>query len=353
MYKYILVFMLVFYCNAQTSLNPNISVVGDLRYLNFTQQNDAGKHGEFQFRGLELVVENYLNPFARADVTIHFSDEELVDIEEAYITILKGLPFNSQIRFGRYFLPFGEILQKHEHVNSFISYPSLHQSYFGEEGVRNLGFELNFAFPLFDQFTELKLGILEGNLTPEEEGEEAVDEEEALPCAYSAYYSIFASLSDFTNLKTSFSFASGATDIDRNYPINLFAIAAKLKWKPSAYKSFQFQGELFINDRTEQVPDDTLSIYPNGLKIKNSGFFLSSEYQFSKFYSVGASYSQFTEPTGLERLKRKDFSLYATYAPVEETMVFRFKFSRDVTFESNQFAIQTIFSLGPHKAHQF
>ena len=360
-YLYILIFVLDL-VQSQNSLNPNISVVGDLRYLNYTKPIDNGKIGEFQFRGLELVIENYLNPFARADVTIHFSDEELVDIEEGYITILKGLPFNSQIRFGRYFIPFGDIFQKHEHVNSFITYPSMHQAYLGPEGPRNIGFELNWAFPLFNQFTELKLGILEGNINADSHNHEAEEEDheaeeehghEATPFAYNAYYSIFTELSDFSNLKTSVSAVFGASDLDRKYPINLYSIAAKYKWKPSDYTSLQIQGELFINDRVEIVADDTLNVYPDGLKIKNSGYFLSAEYQFSKHYSLGFTNSKYDEPTGINRLNRKDFSFFTTYAPVEETILFRLQYTRDITLNSNQFTLQTVFSLGPHKPHQF
>lgn len=330
----------------ESRFNPNISVVGDLR-LNYDKKLD--KPVDFAFYGLELVIENYLNPFSRADMTIHFSDDEKVDIEEAYITVLKGLPFNSQMRIGRYFLPFGQIQTKHRHVFAYFDYPEMHQAYFGEEGVRNIGVELNFAFPIFDQFTELKLNILEGNMIPEsheeEEHEEEGDHSKTPDLAFGLHYSIFTELSDFSHLNTSFSYFNASADMARKEEIDIYAITTKFKWKPSDYQFFQLSTELFFNKR--YVIDD------KGLrrKVKNSGYFIEANYQFSQKYNLGSYYNMFRDPVSDKKIKA--ISAFAGFFPMEESLGFRLKFSQNITNKSRKIELQAVFSLGPHKTHSF
>jgi hypothetical protein len=357
---------------AQSTTNPNISIVGDLRIFN--EKNNDGKDTDFGFHGMELVIENYLNPYSKAWTTIHVSDDEKIDIEEAYLTIVKGLPLNSQIRLGRYLLPFGEIMQKHAHAYGFFDYPGLHQAYFGEEGTRNLGFELNFAFPVFDQFTELKLNVLEGNLDPhshdhgDEGHEEEVEEdehdheEESSPAlAYGAYYSVFTELSDVSHLKTSVSYIYGANDQEYEQSVSLMAYALKYKYQPSDYTYFEVLGEYFLSDRhIEHHDEDEEELLKSleeedhhGEELSTNGYFLAMNYQFNKAYNLGFSYSNFDSPVEEYDVRMSDFAIYTGYAPFEESLLFRLKFARNITLESNRIELQAIFSLGPHKAHQF
>jgi hypothetical protein len=348
----IFIFFYTSFSQSSNKFNPNISIVGDLRF--FHEKDLPGKDGDFSFRGLELVIDNYLNPYVSANTTIHFSDEEKVDIEEAYITILKGLPLNSQIRFGRYFLPFGEILQKHSHVYSFMDYPKMHQSFFGEEGTRNLGFELNFGFPVLDQFSEFKIGVLEGNISAsehheEEEIEEHNHESSAQALAYHSYFSMFHELSDYSNLKHSFSYIYGANDASYEEKIKLLAYAAKFKWKKDDDTSFELLAEIFNSSRNhheEEHGEEEEEV------LKATAYFLSINYQFMKHYTVGLGYSGGDHPIE-EAEEIKSFSAFMGYAPFEESIIFRLKFNRDLELKKNKIELQAVFALGPHKPHQF
>jgi len=66
---------------AQTTVNPDFSAIGDL------QLNGQGNHYELGSSGLELALQGYVNPFARADVFLHkHNDNQPIDLEEAVLS---------------------------------------------------------------------------------------------------------------------------------------------------------------------------------------------------------------------------------------------------------------------------
>jgi hypothetical protein len=126
---------------AQPSLNPNISAIGDMRYLyrdNVAARLAGQDNMSFEFEELELNISNHLNPYVRADVFLAIHGVEgPVEVEEVYSTIVRGLP--AQIRFGKYFLDVGKLNTEHPHQWAWLDYPLLLQSFFGDEGARVIG----------------------------------------------------------------------------------------------------------------------------------------------------------------------------------------------------------------------
>ena len=57
---------------AQTSLNPDISVVGDFRAYSHNDESrgDESETVNLADPSMELVAAGYLNPYARADVVV-------------------------------------------------------------------------------------------------------------------------------------------------------------------------------------------------------------------------------------------------------------------------------------------
>ena len=91
---------------AQTLVNPDISAVGDMRTV-FRTKEDADSLGvnqvDFLFNELELNFVGYLNPYMRADafIGIHGADISEIHLEEASITVLRGLPLRLQFKTGK------------------------------------------------------------------------------------------------------------------------------------------------------------------------------------------------------------------------------------------------------------
>ena len=67
---------------SQTTVNPDISFLGDL-----LAKGDKESLA-LSTSGLEIAAQGYVNPFARADLFLHIHDSEgAVDVEEAFLTV--------------------------------------------------------------------------------------------------------------------------------------------------------------------------------------------------------------------------------------------------------------------------
>ncbi|SVD60381.1 uncharacterized protein METZ01_LOCUS413235, partial [marine metagenome] len=89
---------------SQTTVNPDISVLGDLLLINNNESTSLSTSG------LEIAVQGYVNPFARADVYLHKHEgESVVELEEAFLTIERGLPLHLGLRTGKFRPSFGKM----------------------------------------------------------------------------------------------------------------------------------------------------------------------------------------------------------------------------------------------------
>ena len=112
----------------QTTINPDFSVIGDL--IIDQSEDEIG----FSSAGIEMVIQGYVNPFARADVYIHkHNDESALELEEAVITIERGLPLGLGLRAGKFRPDIGKINKDHAHLFPFIQAPKSMANILGEE----------------------------------------------------------------------------------------------------------------------------------------------------------------------------------------------------------------------------
>src|SRR3990172_2728763 len=161
----LLIFLLLSaFCNSQTSVNPDISAVGTFNtFTNFVKGTAEYGKLNFQIPDMELYVEGYLNPYARATVNVAFHEGEFHG-EEIFAHIVRGLPLDLQIKAGKYLVGFGKINLTHPHAWSFIYRPLFQQIYFGEEGFNDIGINLSFILPTGDVYTTLDFGINKGSI---------------------------------------------------------------------------------------------------------------------------------------------------------------------------------------------
>ncbi|MRR38457.1 hypothetical protein EG829_28180, partial [bacterium] len=137
---------------AQTTINPDITVIP--RFLVVTddgQKLDEGTREfstpDLQFQEMEIGLQGYLNPYARADIFLAVKGPDLESIslglEEAYLTILRGLPLDLNVRLGKYRVEFGKLNTLHPHAWPFVSQPLVQGRFLGEEGLNDLGVSLS------------------------------------------------------------------------------------------------------------------------------------------------------------------------------------------------------------------
>jgi hypothetical protein len=364
---------------AQTTINPDISLIGDVRSWlhNDDARPDESEVVNLDLEGVELAIQGYLNPYARADAFIGWHGEHNAEIEEAYFTIAKGLPLGMRLRGGKYLQGFGKINPLHEHAYSFINRPISHVEFFGGHGLNDIGVQGSVALPTGDVATELSVDVLKGDFLTahehehdaeeeEHDHEDDAGEEESVPNkrGLMARLESFFALGEFTSLSVG---ASGLTGVPREDTRRYTGgIDLKLKWREDRYSSFTAGTEWIVNrspshhheheDELEEsafVHDEDEHEDEN---VTSYGGFGYVDYQFRQRYNVGAI-GEWTQ--GIDNNDEKFWRVggFAGYAPVEETTLLRLL----VTYDNDQMAdegfwtatLQMVFSLGPHRPHAF
>ena len=388
----LLIFLLLSaFCNSQTSVNPDISAVGTFNtFTNFVKGTAEYGKLNFQIPDMELYVEGYLNPYARATVNVAFHEGEFHG-EEIFAHIVRGLPLDLQIKAGKYLVGFGKINLTHPHAWSFIYRPLFQQIYFGEEGFNDIGINLSFILPTGDVYTTLDFGINKGSIFEHAHSGEHLKEQDELPRSNSPIFvgrlGSFFSLSDYSNLEIGlsssygvhsnkyFNFTGDTTDSPINEPL-YFTYAGfdfKYKYRPDSYTALVIQVEGIWNNRDvrRMKASDNESNKDVKEKINTLGCFIYADYRFNKIFSVGAKYDftygilgdheAYNTLSNDDKNKTQGIEGWVGYYPVEETLALRLGVQHlwyDTVNEQPRDAettivLQLIFSLGPHKAHPF
>ena len=367
---------------AQSNINPDISLIGTFdTYTNFIE--DSPDYGKliFDVPSFELFIDGYLNPYARAAANISFEDGAF-GVEELYAQILRGLPLDMQIKAGKYLLGFGKLNTVHPHAWPFIDRPLWQQIYFSDEGFNDIGLDVNFILPTENFYSSLDLGAYTGNSMAINTAGEDADPYEVRgnSLIFVGRLGSFFSLNDFNFLDVGLSgsfgnYAKSSFYVPDSigYPPQMLkyfygGIDFKYKYKPDGYTSLVIQGEGILNNRdvirgTESKPVvETITTY---------GAFIYLDYQFIKQFSIGAKYDftfgvigdDYSASTLSNDGSNKTSGIegWIGYYPVEETLAFRlstqylfFNLADNMTKDGETtITLQMIFSLGPHKAHQF
>jgi len=360
----------VFSAAAQTTLNPDLSVIPRFR----VDMNDGEKlpaeqqwsRPDFSFEELELALQAYLNPYAKADVILTLPGPDVekakLGLEEAYATILRGLPLDLNLRVGKYRVDYGKINMVHPHAWPFLTQPLSQQRFIGEEGLNDLGVSASVMLPTGDIYTKLTVDLLRGLAVGKATG--IADTSGASPYyANAARLMSFFSLDDNSDLEVGVSAYTGIHDPynrDRFWYLNL---DFKYKFRPSSYTSLVVQGEyLYSTRRASQDRELNTFLQPDGSPeyrtINTAGMYVYTDFQFLKVFSVGARYDWSEAPYSSDDRTRA-IAVFAGYYPVEETLGLRMQYQRTSTETPlgaqtmNQLALQLVFSLGPHRAHPF
>ncbi len=367
---------------AQTSLNPDISVVGDFRTYGHNDNSRPDESDRFNLTdpSMELVAAGYLNPYARANIAVGWHGEHSAEIEEIYASILRGLPLGMNLKVGKYLLEFGRLNPVHEHAWSFIKRPLPHQTCFGEEGLSDMALQTSFLLPTGEAYTELMLGLLKGDALDghghhESEDEEHAEEEAHVEDEASRHPGFFGRLTTSLAASENAELALGASIVnavhgfveheeadsvehDHEPPpeqLRTWMLGGdlKYKYKPSRYTSLQIETEVIARrDRQSHGPDH-----------KYFGAFAYADYRFHQKYNVGAIWEwlHVKEPAMASGVRRIDHDtwrvgLFTGFAPIEQTSLVRLAGHYTEPDESEsfwEFTLQFVFSLGPHQPHNF
>ncbi|MEZ5357807.1 MAG: hypothetical protein R3F48_03185 [Candidatus Zixiibacteriota bacterium] len=364
---------------AQTTINPDISLIGDFRSF---VHNDISREVQnekltIESPSLELVVAGNLNPYAKANATLAWHGEENAEIEEAFFTIHRGLPLRTNLRVGKYLLEFGRLNTVHEHAWLFIKRPLPHTAFFGDHGLSDMAVRTSFLLPTGDLYTELMVGVLKGDALMGHHHDHEEEEADIAKSGEQEDEATYAERTDpgfFGRLTTSHAVgeyselafgvsALNAVYIDETCDETIEAIKlrswllgsdVKFKYKPSRYTALQLEGELILR-RAEQE---------SGNDLNSLGGYGCIDYRFRQKYNIGGIAEYVKEKAlhehegehEIEETTTWRTGLFVGFAPIEETTLVRLAGHWTEPDEGGGFweaTLQLVFSLGPHQPHNF
>jgi hypothetical protein len=323
--------------------NPAISVIGN--FLAVGGSNSVEERPSMSLEESELGLQAIVDPYARADFFISFSDEE-VAVEEGFLTFT-ALPWDLLVKVGRMKLAFGKINSLHPHVWPWADSPLTQDNLLGgTEGWSGDGVSLAKLIPLGETFSELTLQVVDGDGGPFVAPKRS-------DLAYNAHYRVFRDLSDSTNLDLGLSYGYGHNGVTGATTTGIGALDFTLRWKPlrqGTYRSATVRGELF-SSRREQ----------DGGTQGALGWYLAADYQLAKRWFAGARVEA-AEHADDAAIKDNGVAATLTFWPSEFSQL-RAEFrqrryggpnsvSADA-YTANEFLLQLQFAIGAHGAHPF
>ena len=356
--------------------NPDISVI-DQPLIRWTDEagNPEQHHPVFSVGETEFVFDAALNPYARGFFTVSLADGQ-VELEEGYFSLLRGLPGGITLKGGKYRVGFGKLNEKHPHTYPFAERPGVLAAYLpGEESYNETGMNVSYRLPLPIAWSvTANADVLQGDSfrrpraagpspdDPLNTNPENGDAQQEPRMAWVGRLAAFAPVGDRGGLEFGLSATQGTNNVAADARTQVLGgdVKAKLWTGASAY--LLLQGEWLSLDRDVAG----WAGLPTGYTLANtqtSGAYAFADYNWASRYNAGASYENFEDPE-TDGGSVAAVGLFAGLALMEETTVFRLDWRRlersgalplGVTSSDpvQQLTMRVIFSMGPHKAHQF
>lgn len=359
-------------------VNPDISVVGQpsLRVTDDGAEPDRNRvrldPGE-----VELVFDSYLNPFARGSIILALGEGGM-ELEEGFFTILRGLPGGANLKGGKYRAGFGKLNQAHPHTYPFAERFRVLRIYLpGDEALTETGISLSERIPMpGDVSLTASMDWLQGDTfrrsrEPDSAAVAAGDPldsytggpdraEETRPAVLGRLSGFFM-VGERSGIELGLSAADGTNNVAAAARTRVYGVDVKAKLWSSPRSYLVLQGEVLKLDRQDASWSPATGRYARDA-VSPIGGYVFADYNFATRYNVGASYERYEADTA-EKTWNQALGLFAGFALMEETTSFRADWNHFVAGRAGDargdpdavttFTLRVIYSMGPHKAHQF
>jgi hypothetical protein len=328
--------------------NPDLSAIGQVlgEYSNQPSLINA-EEPTLKLGEAEIILDAYLNPYFKGALNLSGSEDGFA-LEEAYTTMVKGLPWGLGIKAGKYRLGFGKINPAHPHAYPFINPPRSLVALLpgGEDGFNETGVQVSDFLPMpGDWASTLSVDLIEGK--------QFHPNQTWTRMGWLGRWSNDFLLGEVGALETGLSVATG-DDVAREWE-NVFIWGADIKAKfflPGG-SQLTLQGEAILNQG--HFEDTALFVDQRISRQNRKGFVTFADYRYHSRYSGGLLFEQW-DNSGLKLTTDKALRTFVGYAFMEETTLLRLGYERFIPEVGDGFdtmTLQLVFSMGPHKPHQF
>ena len=359
-------------------INPDISVVGQPS-LRMTDDNEEPNTKRLRLDAgeTEFMFDSYLNPYARGSFILSLAEEGL-ELEEGYFTILRGLPGGLNLKGGKYRTGFGKLNLAHPHANPFAEPFRVLSTYLpGEESYNETGISLSERIPMPGDFSlTVSVDVLQGDTfrrsreadsaslavgDPLNQYAGGPDRSGETRLAVLGRLSAFTMVAERSGIEFGVSATQGTNNVAAGARTRVYGADVKAKLWNSPRSYLLLQGEALKLDRQDTSWDPETARYIKDKASPFGGYFFA-DYNFALRYNVGASYERY-QTDEADKTWNQAAGLFAGFALMEETTAIRADWSHfapgkpEGADESpkavNTFTLRVIYSMGPHKAHQF
>jgi len=321
-----------------TFFNPAIAVIGN--FLASVGHNPVQPSPAFEVEESEISLQAAVDPYARADVFLSFSNDG-VELEEAYATFLT-LPWQMQAKGGKFRMQFGKINLLHIHQLPWVDEPlPIDNILLSPDAWAGEGISVSRVIPLpGDTFSEVYFQVVDGNIQP------LFDAPSKGDLVYNGQYRAYRDFGDDHNLELGVSYAYGHNGTSPTNTTSLENVHAVYRWKPlqgRPYRSFILRSEYFWSQREQ----------PDG-RQNAEGFFVGGDYQLGRRWYTGARY-EFSDRALDAALRDEGVAVTITFRPSEFSVLraeYRYR-EYAPGLKANEGFLQLQFAIGAHGAHPF
>ena len=354
-------------------VNPDISMVGQ-PFIRWTddESDPTHKRPTLNLGEVEGVFDAYLNPYAHGTFILSIADGG-VEVEEGYFQLLRGLPGGLTIKGGKYRAGFGKLNPQHPHAVPFAERFRVLGYLPGDEALNETGVSLSGRIPVPGDFSltasadwlqgdsyRIERGSSGDLSDPLETNPDADRAAEPRPAVLGRIAG-FGQISDRSGYELGISATQGTNNVAAGARTRVIGGDAKFKLWTGAFSYLILQGEVLHLDRDDAGWDPTTVAYTT-TKAKATGGYFYADYNFKIRYNLGAGFERYQDSTP-DQTSNTAFKVFAGYSLLEETTAFRLDWDHfspgtptGVTVappDVNTVTMRVIFSMGPHKAHQF
>ncbi|MDD5772350.1 MAG: hypothetical protein PHX78_02665 [bacterium] len=326
-------------------INPDISVIGQI----ISKRTDDAALEDARIPTLdlgetELVFDSYLNPYSKG-LFVLTAGNEGVETEEAYINIFKGLPGGLALKGGKYRIGFGKLNPAHPHAYSFIESPRVMLAMLpGEDGFNEVGVQASVLLPTTGSWAStISADVIKGSSFHPDETKSSA--------GWVGRFSNSLLINDTVPLDIGTSVTQGTNNAQWKTKTMVYGADIKTKIPLSGLTNLTLQGEYFYNN-SDVVFDSTTGDFDAN---KRKGFYAFADLKFWERWNAGSIYDQY-QPMENKDLTNKTIKYFVGYSLLEETTLFRLAYEKFMPEESDTvhtLMFQMVFSMGPHKVHQF
>jgi len=332
-------------------VNPDISLIGQVRPgWNDNPASIDANRPTLALGETELTADAALNPYSTGTFVFSFA-EGAVDVEEAYLRLDQALPMGLAIKAGKYRAPFGKLNPTHPHAYNFLDAPHILDRSSGlmpgGDSYDEPAIEVSELLPGVGSWAPLlSVDIQQGSgfRTSQDTAPGLANYDpvrgRTVPSWLVHLGNSFQVADDLVG-DFGVSVAEGATNVEADQNALLIGSDLKLKYELSPQSKLGWQSELI--GRHDDVDDK-----------KRLGMVHIADWSVER-WNVGGLYEQLSDLDAGAVLDRS-VKAFAGFSLMEETTLFRLALERRWIGDQDPVhtvSAQILFSMGPHKPHQF